>query len=1032
MTELFYTILNMSISASIFIFVVLLLRLFFRKAPKWVSVLLWGLVAIRLLLPFVPESALSLMPKAEWVTQNTFYPEENTFFDSIPADRIKVDAGMGKDVVYYYKVVEPPIEIHRGVSPVFVLSCIWLAGVAAMLVYMLVSYIRVMRCVRGAKQFRGNIYTSESVSSPFVLGLIRPRIYLPENMDAVSMSYVIAHEEAHLRRFDHLWKPFGFLLLAVHWFNPLIWIGYILLCRDIEMACDERVVRGMNEEERADYSEALLECSVNRKIISACPLAFGEIGAKARIKIVLNYKKPAFWIVVLAVIASVTAAVCFLTNPMNKPAISIDDHDWYFERVLIKKLEKNTTIEGYQPGLQPKTDNAMPVNAVLLPDGEPMWYQLITGDLNTTRFGNHFILEEADSKSAHYSVELYRDTGELYSGVTSKAVIEPMKYGDGYVLTIYEYSVGSEKEIIFTTKKQPGAAQGQKKLTMEDVLTLSEKKTALTWEDFAEYAYTDEGAGVFRCIYEIDDSFGLEITGGSMHGTPMHIYLCAYREDGADYIDIRDPYEDIEEFLERHNYSPSVVLASHISKAQLDHEELKQQLEEIEAHIHAVVNAEIILEYQRKFSSVVCHPDANYVTVYVRDFTEDDILRFEKVFENYSYVLVSADAPLNDNKEVLFPFGEPEPSKPKTDLTLPQNIIDASYEMASRNGFVDVEKTGYIIRLTDKDDANTVEIVFATLDPDVHIGIIWTCANPEAAWELFPGTPMMIYDRARFDHPLTLEDVIKLSHKGYDLTWEDFAGFHYTETGSGLYIRVYEVDENFKVWIGGGSPTGTPMYIYLALADDLDTRIDIRDGGVEEFMERHIYSPPMTDEPIMYLPEPSVDGDSETNETAERFVDNSIVNTVMGFVKAHITKIDTGLDGGKYANVDDNLQTYLSDKEDAAEITVPKNHYHLDISVNDYQDKDTVIYLQLNLKARWNYVEDIDSGYSKLIEVLVDKENGKIIDIYDRTNLFDIAVRGDTLDLSESSVGISPEITRTAKQTYLQSQSNADTASPMH
>ena len=341
MTELFYTILNMSISAGILILAVLLLRLFFRRAPKWVSVLLWGLVAVRLILPFVPESSLSLMPKAEWVTPDTFYTEENTFFDSVPADRIKVVSGTGEDVVgYYYAVVEPPIEIHRGVSPSFVLNCIWLAGVAAMLVYMLVSYIRVMRCVRGARQFRGNIYTSESVSSPFVLGIIRPRIYLPENMDAVSMSYVIAHEEAHLRRLDHLWKPFGFLLLAVHWFNPLIWIGYILLCRDIEMACDERVVRSMNEEERADYSEALLECSVNRKIISACPLAFGEIGTKARIKTILNYKKPAFWIVVLAVIASVTAAVCFLTNPMNKSAISIDDHDWYFERVFIKKLEK--------------------------------------------------------------------------------------------------------------------------------------------------------------------------------------------------------------------------------------------------------------------------------------------------------------------------------------------------------------------------------------------------------------------------------------------------------------------------------------------------------------------------------------------------------------------------------------------------------------------------------------------------------------------------------------------------------------------
>ena len=176
MTELFYTILNMSISAGILILAVLLLRLLFRRAPKWVSVLLWGLVAVRLILPFIPESALSLMPKAEWVTPDTFYTEENTYFDStepvwvkqIPVDTI-VGSEIGPDVTVRYYPLDPPIEIHRGVSPVFVLSCIWLAGIAAMLVYMLVSYIRVMRCVRGARQFRDNIYTSESVASPFVL-----------------------------------------------------------------------------------------------------------------------------------------------------------------------------------------------------------------------------------------------------------------------------------------------------------------------------------------------------------------------------------------------------------------------------------------------------------------------------------------------------------------------------------------------------------------------------------------------------------------------------------------------------------------------------------------------------------------------------------------------------------------------------------------------------------------------------------------------------------------------------------------------
>ncbi|MBQ7334723.1 MAG: M56 family metallopeptidase [Clostridia bacterium] len=624
MTELFYTILNMSISAGILILAVLLLRLFFRRAPKWVSVLLWGLVAVRLILPFVPESSLSLMPKAEWVTLDTFYTEENTFFDSVPADRIKIDTEIVEDVVYYYKVVEPPIEIHRGVSPVFLMNCIWLAGVAAMLVYMLVSYIRVMRCVRGARQFRDNIYTSESVSSPFVLGLIRPRIYLPENMDAVSMSYVIAHEEAHLRRLDHLWKPFGFLLLAVHWFNPLIWIGYILLCRDIEMACDERVVRGMNEEERADYSEALLECSVNRKIISACPLAFGEIGAKARIKTVLNYKKPAFWIVVLAVIASVTAAVCFLTNPITV---------------------RNPWVQEYVVGAEG-------------------------------------ILGQVDKAK--------------YESVSEDFAIGADKYGR---------AVFKDPRKAFETMKQ---------LYSDGLALIAEEQNL---------------APISHSNYNLYKKFGWQVTSGTEEAQKQAKFVTNFLDIYENSFAKDKPNTDLPEPTDEEESGK--VLASHISKAQLDHEKLEQQLEEIEAHIHAVVNAEIILEYQRKFSSVVCHPDANYVTVFVRDFTEDDIRRFEKVFEDYSYVLVSADA------------------------------------------------------------------------------------------------------------PLTLEDVIKLSHKGYDLTWEDFDRFHYTETGSGLYIRVYEVGENFKVWIGGGSPTGTPMYIYLALADDLDTRIDIRDGGVEEFIEKH-------------------------------------------------------------------------------------------------------------------------------------------------------------------------------------------------
>ena len=313
MTELFLKIVNMSITASILVLLVLVLRLMLNKAPKWVNVLLWGLVAIRLICPFGIESSFSLMPKTDWIAEEDV-SEEDLYPDSVTQEWFSADSGLkfenNEDLGSQYYPVEPQPQVSSGEKSAFALSCIWLAGIGVMLVYLAFSYIRVYCSIRSAKQFRGNIYTSENVASPFVFGVIRPRICLPENMDAVSMSYVIAHEEAHLRRRDHWWKPLGFLLLTIHWFNPVMWLAYILLCRDIELACDERVVKAYDDTQRADYSEALLECSVKRSMISACPLAFGEVGVKTRIKSVLSYKKPAFWIVVLAVIACAAAAVC--------------------------------------------------------------------------------------------------------------------------------------------------------------------------------------------------------------------------------------------------------------------------------------------------------------------------------------------------------------------------------------------------------------------------------------------------------------------------------------------------------------------------------------------------------------------------------------------------------------------------------------------------------------------------------------------------------------------------------------------------
>jgi len=202
----------------------------------------------------------------------------------------------------------------------FIAAWVWVIGMGIMVLYALVSWAVVRLRVREAAREEKNIWVCDRIGSPFILGIFLPRIYLPSDMAEEDKPYVLAHERAHLNRRDHWWKPLGFALLAVHWFNPLVWLAYILLCRDIELACDERVIRQMGEGSKKPYSEALINCSVPRRMIAACPVAFGETGVKGRIKSVLNYKKPAFWIILVAVLVCIAVAVCFLTDPRQPDA----------------------------------------------------------------------------------------------------------------------------------------------------------------------------------------------------------------------------------------------------------------------------------------------------------------------------------------------------------------------------------------------------------------------------------------------------------------------------------------------------------------------------------------------------------------------------------------------------------------------------------------------------------------------------------------------------------------------------------------
>ena len=311
MSGIFLKLLNLSISASWLVLVVLALRLVLKRAPKWVNVLLWGMVALRLMLPFSIESALSLIPSAE-----TLSPEV-VRFDPAPT----ITSG----VEFIDNAVNPSLSESFAAAPLasvnplyvwtYLAGWVWLIGLAAMLAYALVSYLRLRRRVSASIPLRENIYVCDEVASPFILGILRPRIYLPSALDEAQRGSVLSHERAHLARRDHWWKPLGFALLAVYWFNPLLWLAYTLLCRDIELACDERVLCGMDAGQIKDYSSALLACSVPRRMIAACPLAFGEVGVGARVKNALRYKKPAFWVVAVSVVVCTVVAVCFLTNP---------------------------------------------------------------------------------------------------------------------------------------------------------------------------------------------------------------------------------------------------------------------------------------------------------------------------------------------------------------------------------------------------------------------------------------------------------------------------------------------------------------------------------------------------------------------------------------------------------------------------------------------------------------------------------------------------------------------------------------------
>lgn len=323
MGEVFLKLLNMSITASWLIVAILCIRLLFRKMPKWVNCLLWAVVAVRLAFPFSVESVFSLQPSAEPIQSSTVVGGETVLY--VPA----VDSNLSvvENTINPILAESFAYEQTDSVAPLQVLTevagVVWMAGMIVLLGFAVVSMVRLAIMVKESVLYKDNAYICDAVKSPFILGIIRPRIYLSSSLTEEEMQYIMAHESAHLKRKDHLWKPFGYLLLSIHWFNPLCWIAYIMLCKDIELACDEKVIRDMDFADKKKYSRVLLSCATQRRMVMACPLAFGEVGVKERVKSVLNYKKPAFWITIAAVVVCIVIAICFLTNPKKEYQIRI-------------------------------------------------------------------------------------------------------------------------------------------------------------------------------------------------------------------------------------------------------------------------------------------------------------------------------------------------------------------------------------------------------------------------------------------------------------------------------------------------------------------------------------------------------------------------------------------------------------------------------------------------------------------------------------------------------------------------------------
>lgn len=354
MTDIFLKVLNLSISASWLIVAVIIFRILFKNAPKSMRYVLWLLVGVRLVCSISFESPWSVIPSAETVPLEIVDAEIPKIETGIDSVNQVVNPILAETMTHNQVDHFSPMQDTIGFA-----SVIWIIGMTVMFTYIFASYQRLKKKIRASIKLKDNIWVCDDITSPFILGFVRPRIYIPSNTNEEEIPYIVAHEEEHLRYRDNWWKPLGFLILAVHWFNPLVWVSYILMCRDMELACDERVIWRMDSDEKKRYSEILLSFGEMKRVVTTCPVAFGEVGVKQRIKSIVSFKKPSRWIIVAALLVFVVIGVCFMTNPNrnltgdlaktssiisnnNRNLSTAEDEEfiYYFSLPTMKKMSK--------------------------------------------------------------------------------------------------------------------------------------------------------------------------------------------------------------------------------------------------------------------------------------------------------------------------------------------------------------------------------------------------------------------------------------------------------------------------------------------------------------------------------------------------------------------------------------------------------------------------------------------------------------------------------------------------------------------